>query len=967
MPTTTAPDVAVLISFNDLEATAIKARCEQAGYRVIPLKRDWGRQTVPALAEIDVDSLPRTVILVETADPEFEERLRRSGRLVYLIDHHLYLRAGAPPLDRRNPRSSLEQIVDLLGLAPLAPEECCISINDRAFWPGLLRYFEQQASKTGAGQTPRDAAWAVRQREINVRAESLGRPIPSLDETLNWLKDGFDQSAARVIDTCRGTASEERLILLHAPLLYAPILMDAVWFDHAGRIAQNREKDDCHEKPDAPRLEILAVFHEKDQPKNLARVEYSGPADRVPFLDEVFTEIGRPGGASARLSYWGGSGDKTAFLGADRGPEGDIDALSDLADRLLDAMLAGNRPLTRWRTRFFQILDASKFKLPSTGLDASEIELAPIRSDAAEMFVPAPPPPEPTDEEGKREEPEEVKKRRREFEQERAYFFPHLQRFIAPRRNGDPASRSGEVEGEREVGVELLKPGSRLNLDDLAIRSWRLVEPDMSITVESQQEPAFRLREKVHSVVVHLAYGRLVVLEWTFGGDPFLDKYGPLWQRLLKAPAASAEEPRRVHTLANLLDFNFAARMCRSPYRDPSNKRVIELRLGKRWSGVNLPTNVRYRFGDEVDVDQAALSGWFALMARAVLEPLGFSDITKLKLVFDERARAVVAATGVGRTPPSGAARERFNNMLARFAGLDNYGPDYFYAQAFTQRELAAWLYDRFAPMSLYYATSHSLAYWGEEGEFAEDVIADFHMPTMYRRMFLVVLLYSATFDVLAHRLGEWSRKRLSLEHALQEKVREFDEDPSLHAFAARERKERKLDRVAEETSRIKTEMNAFANALWFETVSPQIQGDELFRKMTSQVPVKAHYEELMREVERTEQLERQDADRRQEERRRVLQTVVVFAATLTLVFTFAAAKMFPFDADRSSLCWAFVLLLIAVAISFGTTVAYVALTEGRGVRNAFRRLCVHVFDYGATVTLPCWRARKKPTDEADR
>jgi hypothetical protein len=56
---------------------------------------------------------------------------------------------------------------------------------------------------------------------------------------------------------------------------------------------------------------------------------------------------------------------------------------------------------------------------------------------------------------------------------------------------------------------------------------------------------------------------------------------------------------------------------------------------------------------------------------------------------------------------------------------------------------------------------------------------------------------------------------------------------------------------------------------VWFEAISPQIQGEELFKKTTVQVPVKANYDDLMQEIDRTEVLEPQDEERRDKQRRK--------------------------------------------------------------------------------------------------
>lgn len=211
-------------------------------------------------------------------------------------------------------------------------------------------------------------------------------------------------------------------------------------------------------------------------------------------------------------------------------------------------------------------------------------------------------------------------------------------------------------------------------------------------------------------------------------------------------------------------------------------------------------------------------------------------------------------------------------------------------------------------------------------------------MATMYRRMFLVVLLYGATFDVQARRIGEYTAKRLVGERTYRDAVAAFEAAPSRCTLRRRAEAETELDAVAGETARLKLEMTAFANALWFETVSPQIQGDELFRQMTRHVPVKSYRDELMSEIERTDALERQDKDRRAAEWRDALSMVAIFAGTMTLWFAFLGINVIPsFNWSCLTLLWIALVFLAGVVLGLAAAALYVAVDNDRGFGYGLR------------------------------
>ena len=142
---------AVIISENDAEALAIVGMLRgenpeqfQGGVEVLAKPAGWGADV--ALDKADLCTLKDrdVVVLVEQPSATLERQLAARGKIVVHIDHHLYARADGQVLDRRNPRSSLEQVAEAFGIEELTPEQRLIAANDSGYIPALsLEAFRQ--------------------------------------------------------------------------------------------------------------------------------------------------------------------------------------------------------------------------------------------------------------------------------------------------------------------------------------------------------------------------------------------------------------------------------------------------------------------------------------------------------------------------------------------------------------------------------------------------------------------------------------------------------------------------------------------------------------------------------------------------------------------------------------------------------------------------------------------------------
>lgn len=93
------------------------------------------------------DNLKENVVIVELPGLKSEEKLAKSHKVI-IVDHHGYPSLG---INRENPKSSIEQIADLIGYE-LDHFERGVSINDQEYIYGLVKnsYSEDEIKKIRA-------------------------------------------------------------------------------------------------------------------------------------------------------------------------------------------------------------------------------------------------------------------------------------------------------------------------------------------------------------------------------------------------------------------------------------------------------------------------------------------------------------------------------------------------------------------------------------------------------------------------------------------------------------------------------------------------------------------------------------------------------------------------------------------------------------------------------------------------
>ena len=851
---------------NDLESVLIQHIVQnRLGADVIDLQRPWGGEKECSFSELlreRKDDINKTVLLVEMGSTKLQNTLEAMGKEVVVIDHHLYQSKENKALDLRSDLSSLEQVIllfdidikpgqtreDLPPFLRLVQKSGQIltldnlvqlaSANDRGHIPLLAKKIEQLIMEGGLPkETDCEALlWKLRTIEMTlVECIANNQDIDELadtaafgkwstavermfDEAVNYLKSALASNNAQLLTTARNKPGDPELWLIHAPVKYRRVMYDALY---AWRAEQGHSL--------TGHLGALILFHADSDSEHLKMLEFYGQDSQSQALGEWFDSEIRKQWGTQRLKYWAG-GSVSCFFGAQDMLGSESDALSRLADGILNAVLTGNRPLARWRTSFMQPL---MFKNPAQkALVLKNLHKELLRPQGGLSRI------KPSDE-GQR------------------YFFKHVQK---------PLGLAGS-----EIGKSLKKA-----IKGNSIQSVERRADDLNLHLNlpnHKQEYALPIR----SLRMHFFYNEVMILEWVVSDEETAPEdlaLGNAGTNDDKAPTAEkclgnlnrvteATDPplfwrqclslpgKAPLSLAQLLDINCKARQCYSTYKSDKTEKRAQIRLMR---------------GDETlgslchagQVDQDDIIGWFkALLGEALgCGPSGpLRYFPSLELLSDDRARVFCSAVPVGEYPQTPWGREHFEAILARFNTVEEYGQGHFYYPPFALKELRDGIYDRFrSDGALYACTSHSMVFLGF-GEFAHNFIHKVHMATTYCLMFITSLFYQAILNSFFLKLGILERESVGRQERL---------------FASAQYQE------------LRKSLTFFTNNLWFHKVSSQVQGEELFSLLNKQFGLEDEYALVCRKIERAEELYSSYSRQRGERFQWALAVVALPATLLT-------------------------------------------------------------------------------------
>lgn len=848
------PKISLLLSINDHEAEAIAGvAAATKGVQLIELGLGWGGPVAKALAGIDIGRLAPTVILVECPCPAFERAVEQSGRTLHIVDHHLWLTGDGQIVDRRSPRSSLEQVVRLLGSAESDDatrenEHRLIAANDSGFWRGLFAELSNGGGDVVAEIKKRrllDIAAVLRGQESNPRRrhDKLSTFIARAEEAFDQAEKAYAQALAEgkaVIARPLGRrhAIDQPVFVLVEAEDETRFLADAIYHHHlqtaqAALAGNPLRPEHCDVQLCIVRFEGTK---EKRRPVELFLSAGADLGDSIAPLVEVL----RTHPAATGATIYAGAGPMAAFLGVTA--DGDISALVDI---IVGDRLKGERPLAAWSSQFFQI----------------------VRADTESWYCPS-------DDQLKSSDWERL----RPSDQTRGYFLPAIRERLAaasPAMAGraDPAHRF-DIRSYELRGLDAVFHISREHNDKSSLTSVRVNRLRMHI-LEAQ---------------------RMIAIEWIIGGLPG-DANKSLWQSMFQAH--SNRDDNAIITIADLLDCNEAVRLVNSNFKNRDKRWISRLCISEGSDEHKTSLIAGYealphgKMPTRVTVHKALLKagyaanarldkpdGWFAVLAARALTPLKLHT-DKVTLQFDPRARSVHAMIPCGARPVTAAGIAREDALLSRLVGVDSYadgGPPY--DPAFNDEELKQWRYRRYAAWGTHYAASgysfaayaygdfgfHHLTEtkWFNREPCEDHYFATGHVQSMYWIMFLITMLHNAVFDALAN------------DHARAVQAR-------LRAVRWGNRKDEAA--AIEDIRQLRRQLTDYLASLWFTDVSPELQGQDLYRLMLERSGAKARFERLHDAFVDADAVEVDREQRREELRRGRIETVALaFGAPIVAV-----------------------------------------------------------------------------------
>lgn len=837
-----------VLSVGSLEEQAIYEllrgeRVASSDYDVVDLAPTGGWRRRPVLNVVEVQRLFGTVVLINCPDPDIAKSLEAGGRRVVSINHYRR-HDGASWHGEACGRSSLEQVEDILGRQwappePQKPDEDVptrgeIIANARGGVAALARHLWRDAGKAEppdckaerrrnwsgqldvdvepanarqaepAPEPPRETvpAWVdvynrIGQRLWDVRAcaaalahrlEGAGgngrmQAAPTRQEAFAAVRAG--DIRVRAFTTGRHVEGDPELVLALAPEGYRLVLADAIvqWSAEDRFVPPTRAFD------------ILALFVGDVDPSATPadavplRLELHAEAAHLPLIEELLKPESR---GSLRAGC--ACGNERLTLRVELADETDAEqqqALSRFADRLLDELLVGNRPLAAWRTSFLQPLQIDKD--PYRGF------IETLRQDDGKRW------------------------RRVKFEpEETGYITPALRPFVVP--------------DERSV---LKKPEDARDEDWPygVLLSFERTLPGVSLQVvrTDRDEP---LEHEIVCVRLHFLANQVVLIEWTTeaaeerpdedskqGAD---EEARRIWRRYL---GKDQRQRAAVACLAEAVDWNASARFIYSSFKvreaDQQEEyehfrliRLIEIGTVSSW----------LNHGRDVSSDTPGHGHFFQGLLRALLGQALFdclasrSDKPAYELLADDRSRVISSIVPRGGCPSAEATRAEVQALKARLHMVEPYGRKLPYDPAFSADEMKTGSYDRFASSGTWYGVSSHSFVCLSYGRFGRKVLHEHHMKTIYRRLFVLTLMQRAILHAYGIAIGE----------ALQ------DWQPA-------------SGDLPREYQELRPAFLRFTNVLWLREVSTQLQGVELFRLMQDRAELAAEHARIAEEIEKTD------------------------------------------------------------------------------------------------------------------
>ena len=431
---------------------------------------------------------------------------------------------------------------------------------------------------------------------------------------------------------------------------------------------------------------------------------------------------------------------------------------------------------------------------------------------------------------------------------------------------------------------------------------------------------------KITELLVHFCFNRLAIIEYAVEGrcrlhdrlckDRSADDDPRVWRGwlTLRQQKPAYGDDHAVTDFGGLLNVLKFARQTYAPFRGKGADTVTTL----TWAGE--PSHMRFG-GKNADMpateDSDRPVGWLRHLLEQVLKPFGLSH---WRILEDERARVIAGTALAGRSPLLPYGERQRDVMLARLADVEGRGTGFPYDEAFNRDALKDLAYRRFETLdwspgdsTLYAVDDHSfvcLTY----GWFGSETVLPQHLSGPYRRIVLIGQAYAGIFHKFSADIAWLSQQRLQLE-TQREGFRNRDDAEARDALAGIGNT---LDTLSDLVRTQRIRFLGFANALWFEDVSPQMQAKDLYRMLRGRLGLKALYDEIQAELERTDTIEQSGRAERHETLVDKVSTLAAIAAGTIAMLDIFEKVLFAGDPPILPGSWLHYLLSLPISLGIG-------------------------------------------------
>ncbi len=435
----------------------------------------------------------------------------------------------------------------------------------------------------------------------------------------------------------------------------------------------------------------------------------------------------------------------------------------------------------------------------------------------------------------------------------RHYFLPHTHSLLISGAT-DPRAKQAQLD-EQVLTIVAHKAG-----DDI----------DAAKIIVTREKPTRTITGCVESVRLHLYTERTVALEYTLAFPAMEPQCGltagkTLWGDILLAGTEGAKR-----SVAAWLDFAEGARHIYSGFEadgtsEPSKAFTTQL----SGSGREVAKLDAWKCQPQA-LDDVRLPIEFHLkyFLEQFLTPLagrvpGYDVLGDLSSLFevrcDDRARVVQSVALSGEYPANELTKKRLEVLEARLAMVDEFSETFFYEEAFANHETDRVAYNRFRTNTdgggnRYFAYDHAFSHLGFGG-FAYNPIHTEHMPSLYRRMALLLHLNGAVLNGMLREISM-----------------------TLKSWDAAKGAD---DQLTDSLAQLERRFLKFLNLNWYQQVSSQVQGIELFDLMRATSTAARDLNLVDEQITRTSAYLTNRREQRKEANSRFVSLLFTIAASL--------------------------------------------------------------------------------------